>query len=100
MRLCSPIFYWQSEQATKRNEWVILNGQERAKPDIERHWLQDSLHVTGCCFALPSQEDTPLQHNRSPGSTGSLLRGLLAVTTVGLSPTSGSFVTNIAIYCA
>jgi len=50
--------------------------------------LQDSLYVTGCCFALPPQEDTPLQHNRSPGSTGSLLRGLLAVTTVGLSPTS------------
>ena len=50
--------------------------------------LQDSLHVTGCCFALLPQEDTPLQHNRSPGSTGSLLRGLLAVTTVGLPPTS------------
>ena len=50
--------------------------------------LQDSLHVTGCCFALLPQEDTSLQHNRSPGSTGSLLRGLLAVATVGLPPTS------------
>ena len=50
--------------------------------------LQDSLYVTGCCFALLPQERTPLQHNRLPGSTGSLLRGLLAVTTVGLSPTS------------
>jgi len=50
--------------------------------------LQDSLYVTGCCFALPSQEDTPLQHLQSPGSTGSLLRGLLAVTTTGLAPVS------------
>jgi hypothetical protein len=50
--------------------------------------LQDSLHVTGCCLALLPQEDTPLHHSRSPGSTGSLPRGLLAATTVGLSPTS------------
>lgn len=34
------------------------------------------------------QEDTPLQHKRSPGSTRSLLRGLLAATTVGLPRTS------------
>jgi len=33
-------------------------------------------------------EDTPLQHLQSPGSTGSLLRGLLAVTTTGLAPVS------------
>ena len=50
--------------------------------------LQGSLHVTGCGFALPSQEVTTLQHHQSPDSTGCLLRGLLAVTTVGLSPTS------------
>ena len=50
--------------------------------------LQDSLYVTGCGFALLSQEVTTLQHLRSPGSTGCLLRGLLAVTAVGLSPTS------------
>jgi hypothetical protein len=50
--------------------------------------VRHSLHVTGCCFALLPQEDTPLQHYRSSTSTGSLLRGLLAVTTVGLSPTS------------
>jgi hypothetical protein len=44
VRLYSPVFYWQSEQATKRNEWVILNHQERAEPDIERHWLQATWH--------------------------------------------------------
>ncbi len=50
--------------------------------------LQDSLYITGCYFALPSQEDTTLQHNQSPDCTGCLLRGRLTVTTVGLSPTS------------
>ena len=53
----------------------------------------DSLHVGAYCFALLTEEETPLawpdrqdrQENRSPGSTGSLLRGPLAVTTVGLS---------------
>ena len=50
--------------------------------------LQDSLYVTGCGFALPSQEDTTLQHLQSPGSTGCLLRGPLAVTTTGLPPVS------------
>src|SRR4030066_2499515 len=30
--------------------------------------------------------DTPLRHPRSPGSSGSLLRGSLAITTTGLSP--------------
>jgi hypothetical protein len=50
--------------------------------------LQDSLHVAGCGFALPSQEDTTLQHLQSPGSTGCLLRGPLAVTTTGLPPAS------------
>ncbi len=50
--------------------------------------LQDSLYVAGCCFALPSQEVTSLQHNQSPGCTGCLLCGLLTVTTTGLSPVS------------
>ena len=50
--------------------------------------LQDSLHVTGCGLAPLSRGDTTLQHIRSPGSTGCLLRGLLTVTTVGLAPTS------------
>ncbi len=50
--------------------------------------LQDSLYVTGCCFALLSQEVTSLQHNLSPGCTGCLLCGLLTVTTTGLSPVS------------
>lgn len=49
---------------------------------------QDSLSVTGRCLAPLSPGDTPLQHLRSPGSTGSLLRGLLAVATTGLSPAS------------
>jgi len=46
-------------------------------------WAWDRLALTPL-----SQGDTPLQHLRSPGSTGSSLRGLLAVTTVGLSPIS------------
>ena len=37
--------------------------------------LQDSLYGTDCCFAPVSHRDTSLQHDRSPGSTGSLLRG-------------------------
>jgi len=50
--------------------------------------LQDSLHGTDCWFAPPSQRDTPLHHLRSPGSSGSLLRGSLAITTTGLPPVS------------
>jgi len=38
-----------------------------------------SLHVTGCGLALLSQGNTTLQHSQSPGCTGCLLRGLLAV---------------------
>ena len=44
--------------------------------------LQDSRDATGCCVAPLPQGDTPLQHLRSPRSTGRLLRGLLAVTTI------------------
>ena len=50
--------------------------------------LQDSLYVTGCGFALLSQEDTTLQHLRSPRSTGCLLRGGLTLTATGLAPAS------------
>jgi len=50
--------------------------------------LQDSLYGTDCRFAPPSQRDTPLHHLQSPGSSGSLLRGSLAITTTGLSPVS------------
>ena len=50
--------------------------------------LQDSLDGADCCVAPPSRRDTPLQHPRSPGSTGSLLRGSLAITTTGLAPAS------------
>jgi len=50
--------------------------------------LQDSLYVTGCCFALLSQEVTSLQHSQSPGCTGCLLPGRLTVTRIGLSPIS------------
>jgi len=50
--------------------------------------LQDSLYVTGCGFALLSQEVTTLQHLWSPRSTGCLLRGGLTLTATGLSPAS------------
>ena len=50
--------------------------------------LQDSLYGTDRCFAPLSQRDTPRQHSQSPGCTGSLLRGSLAITTTGLSPVS------------
>ena len=50
--------------------------------------LQDSLYVTGCCFALLSQEVTSLQHSQLPGCTGCLLPGHLTVTRIGLSPIS------------
>ncbi len=50
--------------------------------------LQSSLDVTDCCFAPPSQRDTPLQHNQSPGSTGRLLLSFLAITETGLAPVS------------
>jgi len=52
--------------------------------------LQDSLDVTGCCFAPLPQRVTSLQHIRSPRCTGCLLRGPLAVTTTGLAPVSRS----------
>jgi hypothetical protein len=50
--------------------------------------LQGSLDGTDYWFAPPSRRDTPLQHPRSPGSTGSLLRGSLAMTATGLTPAS------------
>jgi len=50
--------------------------------------LQDSLYVTGYGFAPLSPGVTSLQHSQSPGCTGCLLRGLLAVTTTGLSSAS------------
>jgi hypothetical protein len=48
--------------------------------------LQGSLYGTDCGFALLSREDTSLQYNQSPGCTGRLLRGSLAITTTGLAP--------------
>ena len=60
----------------------------------------DSLYAKRCCFAVPPQQDSAAcaedqdrQHYPSPGSCGCLPRnrlpsGRLAVTTVGLSPTS------------
>ena len=50
--------------------------------------LQDCLHGTDCWFAPPPQRNTPLHHLQSPGSSGSLLRGSLAITTTGLPPVS------------
>jgi len=50
--------------------------------------LQDSLHGTDYHLAPPSRRSTSLQHLQSPGSTGSLLRGSLAITTTGLAPAS------------
>jgi hypothetical protein len=50
--------------------------------------LQDSREGTDCGVAPPSRRDTPLQHPRSPRSTGSLLRGSLAITTAGLASAS------------
>jgi hypothetical protein len=50
--------------------------------------LQDSLHVTGCCFAPLSQGVTTLRHSQSPGCTGCLLSGGLTLTRTGLSPAS------------
>ena len=50
--------------------------------------LQDSLYVTGCCFAPSSRRDTTLQHSQSPGCTGCLLPRRLTVTRIGLSPIS------------
>ena len=55
--------------------------------------LQDSLDVTGCCFAPHSLGDTSLpwpdrqgrQHIQSPRCTGRLLRDLLVVITTGLA---------------
>ena len=50
--------------------------------------LQDSLYGTDYGVALLSQEDTALHHTQSPGCSGSLLRGSLAITTTGLPPVS------------
>ncbi len=50
--------------------------------------LQDSLYGTDCWLAPPSQRVTPLHHLQSPGGSGSLLRGSLAITTTGLTPVS------------
>lgn len=46
---------------------------------------QDSLDITGCCFAPHSPGDTSLQHSQSPDCTGRLLRDLLIVITTGLA---------------
>ena len=40
-----------------------------------------------------------LQHLRSPRSTGCLLRGLLAITAVGLSPTSRRQLSGHTMHC-
>src|SRR4029453_5996560 len=48
--------------------------------------LQDALDGTDYWVALPSQEDTALHHPQSPGSSGGLLRGSLAIPTTGLPP--------------
>ena len=50
--------------------------------------LQDSLNGADYWVAPPSQRVTPLHHLQSPGSSGSLLRGSLAITTTGLPPDS------------
>jgi hypothetical protein len=50
--------------------------------------LQDSLYVTGCCFAPSSRRDTTLRHSQSPGCTGCLLPGRLTLTRTGLPPAS------------
>ena len=47
--------------------------------------LQDSLYVTGWCFAPSSQRDTTLRHSQSSSCTGCLLPGHLTVTRIGLS---------------
>ena len=62
--------------------------------------LQDSLHVTGCGFALLSQEDTTLQHLQSPRSTGCLLRGGLTLTATGLAPASRRQLTGHTMRCS
>jgi hypothetical protein len=49
---------------------------------------QDSRDGTDCCVAPPSRSDAPLQHTRSPRSTGSPRRGALALPTTGLAPVS------------
>src|SRR3989304_1021299 len=41
--------------------------------------LQDSLYGTDCRFAPPPRRGTPLRHPRLPESSGSLLRGSLAI---------------------
>jgi hypothetical protein len=50
--------------------------------------LQDSLYVTGCCFAPSSRRDTTLRHSQSPGCTGCLLPGRLTLTRTGFPPAS------------
>ena len=60
--------------------WVPLRGNIST--------LQDSLYGTDYWVALPSQEQTTLHHNQSPGSSGSSLRGSLVITTTGLAPAS------------
>ena len=47
--------------------------------------LQDSLNVTDCQLAPISHRHTSLQHNRSPKSTGCLLRSSPAITPTRLS---------------
>lgn len=49
---------------------------------------QGSLYGTGCCFVLLPQGVTSLQHIRPPRCAGCLLRSLLTVATIGLSPVS------------
>jgi len=85
-------FFGAAFPGSSRLPWPSLSLTSSALPGspsgANLSTLQDSLDVAGCGFALPSQEVTTLQHLRSPRSTGCLLRGLLAVTAVGLSPTS------------
>jgi len=93
-------FFGVAFPGSSRLPWPSLSLTSSALPGspsgANLSTLQDSLCVAGCGFALLSQEVTTLpwpdrqdrQHHQSPDSTGSLLRGLLAVTTVGLSPVS------------
>jgi len=74
----SPLLPWPS---LSLNSWTPSCSPLGANIST----LQDSLDVTGCCFAPLPQGDTSLQHIRLPGCIGCLLRGPLAVTTTGLA---------------
>jgi hypothetical protein len=85
-------FFGAAYPGSSRLPWPSLSLTSSALPcsplGANLSALQDSLHVAGCGFALLSQEVTTLQHLRSPGSTGCLLRGCLTITATGLSPAS------------